>query len=59
MKDSDIFFCESPFLAEEEARGQERYHLTARQAGLIAREANVKKLNVFHFRDDILFERNN
>ena len=58
MKDSDIFFCESPFLAEEEARGQERYHLTARQAGLIVREANVKKLNVFHFRDDILFERN-
>lgn len=49
VKDSDIFFCESPFLAEEEARGQERYHLTARQAGLIAREANVKKLNVFHF----------
>jgi ribonuclease Z len=49
VKDSDIFFCESPFLAEEEARGQERYHLTSRQAGLIAREANVKKLNVFHF----------
>ena len=49
VKDSDIFFCESPFLAEEEARGQERYHLTARQAGLIAREANVKKLSVFHF----------
>jgi ribonuclease Z len=49
VKDSDIFFCESPFLAEEEARGKERYHLTSRQAGLIAREANVKKLNVFHF----------
>ena len=49
VKDSDIFFCESPFLAEEEARGLERYHLTSRQAGLIAREANVKKLNVFHF----------
>ena len=47
--DSDIFFCESPFLAEEEARGQERFHLTSRQAGIIAREAEVKKLNVFHF----------
>ena len=46
---SDIFFCESPFLAEEEARGQERFHLTSRQAGIIAREAEVKKLNVFHF----------
>ena len=49
VRDSDIFFCESPFLAEEEARGQERHHLTARQAGIIAREANVKKLKVFHF----------
>ena len=46
---SDIFFCESPFLAEEEARGQERFHLTSRQAGIIARQAEVKKLNVFHF----------
>ena len=46
---ADIFYCESPFLAEEEARGQERFHLTARQAGIIARQAEVKKLNVFHF----------
>ena len=49
VKESDIFFCESPFLAEEETRGLERCHLTARQASLIAREANVKKLSVFHF----------
>ena len=49
VRGSDILFCESPFLAEEEARGRERYHLTARQAGIIAREADVKKLNVFHF----------
>lgn len=49
VKEADIFFCESPFLAEEEKRGLDRYHLTSRQAGLIASEANVKKLNVFHF----------
>ena len=49
VKGSDVFFCESPFIAEEEARGLERFHLTSRQAGLIAREANVKKLKVFHF----------
>jgi len=49
VRGSDIFFCESPFLAEEEARGLERHHLTSRQAGIIAREAEVKKLNVFHF----------
>ena len=49
VRESDIFFCESPFLAEEEARGLERQHLTSRQAGIVAREAGVKKLNVFHF----------
>ena len=49
VREADIFFCESPFLAEEEERGLERCHLTSRQAGLIASEANVKKLNVFHF----------
>lgn len=49
VREADIFFCESPFLAEEEDRGLERCHLTARQAGLIAREANVKQLKVFHF----------
>ena len=49
VRGSDILFCESPFLAEEEARGQERCHLTSRQAGIIAREAEVKKLNIFHF----------
>ena len=49
IKSADIFFCESPFLADEEARGQERFHLTSHQAGSLAREACVKKLHVFHF----------
>ena len=49
IRSADIFFCESPFLAHEEARGQERFHLTSRQAGILAREAGVKQLNVFHF----------
>jgi ribonuclease Z len=49
VQSADIFFCESPFLANEVARGLERHHLTSRQAGIIAREAEVKKLNVFHF----------
>jgi ribonuclease Z len=46
---ADIFFCESPFLADEEERGKARYHLTTRQAGALAREAGVKQLEVFHF----------
>ena len=49
IKSADIFFCESPFLADEEARGQERFHLTSHQAGSLAREAGVNKLRVFHF----------
>jgi len=49
VKTADIFFCESPFLADEETRGQERFHLTSHQAGTLAREAGVKKLQVFHF----------
>ena len=43
VKSADVFFCESPFLAGEEARGQERCHLTSRQAGILAREAGVKQ----------------
>lgn len=49
VKSADVFFCESPFLADEEERGQARYHLTSRQAGILAREAGVKQLEVFHF----------
>ncbi len=49
VESSDIFFCESPFLADEEERGQARCHLTSRQAGTLAREAGVKQLQVFHF----------
>ena len=49
VKSADMFFCESPFLADEEVRGQERFHLTSHQAGTLAREAGVKQLQVFHF----------
>jgi len=49
IAEADIFFCESPFLAEEEERGAERRHLTSRQAGLLAGSAGVKQLRTFHF----------
>ena len=49
VESADLFFCESPFLANEEERGQARCHLTSRQAGILAREAGVKQLQVFHF----------
>ena len=49
VRSADIFFCESPFLADEALRGQERFHLTSYQAGTLAREASAKQLRVFHF----------
>jgi ribonuclease Z len=46
---ADLFFCESPFLEEDLEQAARRYHLTARQAGALARAARVKRLQVFHF----------
>jgi ribonuclease Z len=48
-RDADIFYCESPFLDEDIDQATRRYHLTARQAGALARAAHVRRLNVFHF----------
>jgi ribonuclease Z len=49
VHDADIFFCESPFLHEDVDQATKRYHLTARQAGLLGRAADARKLVVFHF----------
>ncbi|HEV8539603.1 MAG TPA: hypothetical protein VGQ60_00430 [Nitrospiraceae bacterium] len=46
---ADIFYCESPYLDQDADKARERYHLTARQAGLMARKAEVRHLVVFHF----------
>ncbi|QPJ65011.1 MAG: ribonuclease Z [Candidatus Nitrohelix vancouverensis] len=48
-QDADLFFCESPFTAEETDRALDRRHLTAQQAGTLARAAQVKQLRIFHF----------
>lgn len=49
VKDSDILFCEAYFLEKDRDRAEERHHLTAALAGKIAREANVKSLEIMHF----------
>ncbi|MEW6002671.1 MAG: ribonuclease Z [Nitrospirota bacterium] len=49
VSDSDTFYCEAYFLEKDRDRALERFHLTAKTAGMIAREAGVKNLVVTHF----------
>jgi ribonuclease Z len=48
-KEADVFYCESPYLDIDAEKARDRYHLTARQAGLMARKAGARDLVVFHF----------
>ncbi len=49
VQGSDLFFCEAAFLEADGDKARAKDHLTARQAGLIAKRAGVKALKVFHF----------
>jgi ribonuclease Z len=46
---ADLFYCEAPYLDIDAEKARDRYHLTARQAGLMARKARARDLVVFHF----------
>jgi ribonuclease Z len=48
-RDADSLFIETAFTHEEERRAAEKFHLTARQAGELARAAGAKRLIPFHF----------
>jgi ribonuclease Z len=45
---ADQLFIEAAFLEREGRRAQEKNHLTARQAGILAGEAGVKRIIPFH-----------
>ena len=48
LKNTTFLFVEAPFLNKEKSRAKERYHLTAKQAGYIAKISNAKKVIPFH-----------
>jgi ribonuclease Z len=48
-KGADQLFIEAAFLECDLETAREKYHLTAREAGEIAREAGIKDLTLFHF----------
>ena len=46
---ADLLLCESTYTTDMEDKADERNHLTAEQAGMIASDAGVKKLVLTHF----------
>ena len=45
---ADRLFIEAAFLEEERSIAQKKYHLTAHQAGILARKAEVREMTIFH-----------
>jgi ribonuclease Z len=49
VRNADILFIEAAFAHADDALARERAHLTTTAAGEIAREANVRRVEPFHF----------
>ncbi len=48
-EEADLFFCGAPFLERDRERARDTHHLTARQAGWLARRSRVSRMECFHF----------
>jgi ribonuclease Z len=48
-QDADLLICEATFLHRDARLAQDYRHLTARQAGRLAREAGARRLVLLHF----------
>jgi ribonuclease Z len=48
VKDSYILYIETYFMDRDKERAKDRYHLTAKEAGIIARESNVEMMIPLH-----------
>ena len=45
----DTLYCEAAFMERDADHARRKHHLTTVQAGSLAREAEVRRLEVFHF----------
>ena len=47
--EADHLFIEAAFLEQDKETARRKYHLTSREAGLVARRAGVKQFTLLHF----------
>ncbi len=48
-RDADLMICESTLATKVEGKAEEFKHMTAKQAGMLANQANARKLVLTHF----------